>query len=328
MENLLTICIPTFNRPEHIRETVNIFISQVCAYNIPICISDNSENDLTENVVVELREKYKNIFYKRNKKNLGIDRNIVGAVAMANTKYVWIFGDDDEPTIGAISNILDLICKNPSISAFIVNSLPMTSDMSQQMSDNLTGIYLDKIYNDANNALEEISWYTTFVGAFIVNVDFWNSVDPSIFFDTVFVHVGILYSAMVKQNTQIMFISDPLIKYRTNNASWSNNFLKIQLELWRKTIDLLPPEYKAKSRTISIESVVFRFVGVKNLVSLRAQSLLNMSSLTSVVLPYFLSSRKSKIKNYKIFFAAIILICIPVSIVNKLISVGKSLCAT
>jgi glycosyltransferase involved in cell wall biosynthesis len=326
MENLLTICIPTFNRPEYVKETVSSFISQVREYNIAICISDNSEDEFTEIVVGELRENYRNIFYHRNETNLGIDRNIVNAVAMASTKFVWIFGDDDDLAPHAVSKMLDMICKNPDVSAFIVNSVPMKADMSSQMSDNLTEIYSDRIYSDANRALEEISWYTTFVGAFVINVDFWNSVDPGIFLDTVFVHVGILFSAMVQQNAKIMFVSERLIKYRTNNASWSSNYLRIQLELWRKTISMLPAFYTANAKTASIESVVFRFVGVGNLVSLRDKSLLNSKSFANIIFPYFASSRKTAINNYKILLTSMVLLFIPAFVAKPIYSIGRHLC--
>lgn len=68
MENncLLSICIPTYKRPEIIDQLLDTIYRQNVDHSIfEVCITDNSETDETKNVI---EAKYKNIDNLRYKK--------------------------------------------------------------------------------------------------------------------------------------------------------------------------------------------------------------------------------------------------------------------
>ena len=67
MNNLISICIPTYNRESLLKESLVKLISQIREFSIAIYISDNSSSDNTEEVVKELSNNYKYIFYHKNK---------------------------------------------------------------------------------------------------------------------------------------------------------------------------------------------------------------------------------------------------------------------
>ena len=312
MNSLLSICIPTYGRPQLLRETAAELIRQARPHAIGLFISDNSEDELTTRVVDELKADYPHIAYSRNEKNIGIDRNFLKVASMADTRYIWFFGDDDRPVPHAVDKVLHEVTNAGDTEFFLVNSKPMTPDMQREMNDNLTDIRADVVYRDGNEALREVSWYSTFVGAYVVKVEAWRAIDPTAWLDTVFVHVGVMFSAMASRGTSLKVISEPLICYRTGTATWSGSFLNIQFVLWKRTIDLLPAAFDALSRRIAVESVVERFVTVGALVGTRTSGNLNHRSFRSIVWPYLRWARKGRHATWRIGLTVAALLLVPV----------------
>ncbi|HEY9025793.1 MAG TPA: glycosyltransferase family 2 protein [Burkholderiaceae bacterium] len=318
MNRLLSICIPTYGRPELLLETASELVRQARPHDIALVISDNSEDDRTEQVARQLQASYPHVTYARNERNLGIDRNFLQVASMAQTEFIWFFGDDDRPMPGAIDRVLAEASRAGDVEFFLVNSKPMTPDMRREMSDNLTGIRSDVVYRDCNAALREVSWYSTFVGAFVVRLDAWRSVDPQRYLDTVFVHVGVMFEAMAARGFALKVISEPLICYRTGTATWSGNFLNIQFVLWKRTMDLLPAAFDALSRRMAVESVVERFVTVGALVGMRTSGNLNLRTFRTIVAPYLEWARKGRRATWRIALSAASLLLVPVKALQLL----------
>ncbi len=68
---LLSICIPTYNRAEHLEKCLEAIVNQECFDNqVEVVISDNCSTDDTQTVSLRYQEKYSNINYFRNEKNV------------------------------------------------------------------------------------------------------------------------------------------------------------------------------------------------------------------------------------------------------------------
>ncbi len=96
-EPVLSICMPTYNRSECVRASLSHYL-EVIGQNsldgkIEICISDNSTNGETEEVVKGFSGRLR-MRYRRNRKNLGYDRNVVLAMSLATGKYAQLVGDE------------------------------------------------------------------------------------------------------------------------------------------------------------------------------------------------------------------------------------------
>lgn len=124
----ITICIPTYNRSAHLTNCLQSIISNKLRSKIDfqVCVSDNCSTDETEHVV---RSAQKNITikYKKNSRNLGIPRNFLNAVEMADGEFVWLIGDDDLLLPYAIEELSDLLEKNPEADYFYINSFHLTT---------------------------------------------------------------------------------------------------------------------------------------------------------------------------------------------------------
>ena len=119
----LSICIPPYNRASHLANCLNsiILCNSQSEFNFEICVSDNCSGDETEAVVHHAQSNI-NIKYHRNHTNLGIPRNFLQVVSMADGEFIWLIGDDDLLMPDAIRVLHRLINCHPDIDFFYVNS--------------------------------------------------------------------------------------------------------------------------------------------------------------------------------------------------------------
>ena len=112
MNTILSICIPTYNRKNYLKQCLETMLPQVTKFGIPIFVSDNASEDGTEEMVKKLSSEYRFLFYKKQKMNVGVDINMLEVISLAQSKYAWWFGDDDVLIDGGIQYLLDILNKN------------------------------------------------------------------------------------------------------------------------------------------------------------------------------------------------------------------------
>lgn len=115
-KNKLSICIPTYNRPELVSKTVRHISAFECKA-IEIVITDNSANDLTKNEIVKIPDA--RIRYIKNECNVGRNGNTVRALREAENKFALILSDDDILNLNSIPRILDVINQYPELGAVV-----------------------------------------------------------------------------------------------------------------------------------------------------------------------------------------------------------------
>ncbi|HHW01018.1 MAG TPA: glycosyltransferase [Clostridiaceae bacterium] len=92
---LVSILIPTYNRPAYFKQALESALNQTYK-NIEIIVGDDSTNDETEQLIKEsYLDKYDNIKYYHNEKNLGKFDNCIKLYEMARGKYINFLMDDD-----------------------------------------------------------------------------------------------------------------------------------------------------------------------------------------------------------------------------------------
>jgi glycosyltransferase involved in cell wall biosynthesis len=112
---LLSVAILTYNRAGCLKNLLNGLLPQAEKFKgeVEICISDNSSEDNTAEIVSKFKEKYPGLInYNKNKENLGFDRNFLLAAEMSKGDFVWTFGDDDLMAENGLEEALDFIKKN------------------------------------------------------------------------------------------------------------------------------------------------------------------------------------------------------------------------
>jgi glycosyltransferase involved in cell wall biosynthesis len=125
----LSICIPTYNRSNHLINCLeSIYLTNSKnQLQFEICISDNGSSDDTELKVMEFQKKM-SIKYSRNSTNLGIPQNFINVVDMASGEFVWLIGDDDLLLPDSLDKLFFLFTENPDVNFFYINSFHLHTD--------------------------------------------------------------------------------------------------------------------------------------------------------------------------------------------------------
>lgn len=92
----LDIFLITYNREKSLDNTLKQLLAEDSPVkNYEITILDNNSTDNTASVVQKYQKENKNIYYKKNKYNIGGNANAVNAFLNAKKEYVWILADND-----------------------------------------------------------------------------------------------------------------------------------------------------------------------------------------------------------------------------------------
>lgn len=94
---LLSICIPTYNRKEYLKNLL-LQLKELLKNNeldIEVCISDNNSNDGTWEFISKIASESSKIKIERQKENIGGNQNQIGVTALASGNWILVMGDDD-----------------------------------------------------------------------------------------------------------------------------------------------------------------------------------------------------------------------------------------
>jgi abequosyltransferase len=270
MNNLISICIPTYNRDSLLKESLVKLISQIREFSIPIYISDNYSCDNTEKVVKELSNNYKYLFYHKNSKNIGLDRNFESVLRLPKTKYSWLLGDDDRIRTKSITQILESISNNNY--DFVVLNGGFENKPFIRVKDIQT-----QIYKDRNLILSELGWHMTWMSSLIFNNKNIEKMYFSPHYDSLFSHIGAIFNFLSKKDhINVYWLNKPTF-YPSSKAifSWSSVIFKVFVKNWTDIILNLPKNYSHESKINCIkkhglESGLFTLVGFLNLRSKNA----------------------------------------------------------
>ncbi len=115
MDDLVTIAIPTYERPEMLRRILECATNQSYK-NIEIIISDNASVNPEVRKIAELFSQVDlRIRYFRQAYNLGVLANVKFLLDQARGKYFCIFSDDDWRSPEFVEILKERLDKNPNI---------------------------------------------------------------------------------------------------------------------------------------------------------------------------------------------------------------------
>lgn len=140
---ILTIVIPTYNRPERIKEQLNSLIPQLTD-SVSLIIIDN-HSTIPVSSLFEYHS-YSSINIIRNSINIGGAANIARCFEVCETEWLWTLSDDDIVEIDAVEKIINTI-KNLNDVCY-VNFNNKQTYSSNDFSDVLRngGLYQDFYY--------------------------------------------------------------------------------------------------------------------------------------------------------------------------------------
>ena len=145
---ILSICIPTYNRPEELRRLLESVMPQMDE-RVEFVIGDDGDELVTGKVLADFPGA--DIIYFKNQKRLGFDANLIAVTARATGEYVWWCGDDDVIAPGAIKRVLSMLLQRYKLDFIWSNYYAFPNE--KELTRNLGPSHL---FRDSNEVLEKI----------------------------------------------------------------------------------------------------------------------------------------------------------------------------
>lgn len=141
---LVSILIPTYNRPEYFREALESALNQTYK-NIEIVVCDDSINDLTQRLIEPYLLKYPAIRYYKNPQNIGAVKNVWQCFEYSKGEYINFLMDDDLLQSTKIEKMMSYFLADQSNEISLVTSYRKIIDSNgKQMGDKKYSIQLFK----------------------------------------------------------------------------------------------------------------------------------------------------------------------------------------
>jgi abequosyltransferase len=225
----LSVCIPTYNRAELLRETLAGFQAQLTP-DTQVVISDNASTDHTRDVVAEFQRLHPNTVYHCWPSNMGADRNFLKVIELAHGEYCWFFGSDDMPRPSSVQAVLSLIESRHDI--YLFNRMRSTFDlqpwaMESFLDRSVTARSFDFRKSDDLasylSAAGTVGALFSFLSSIVIRREAWNSITyDERFTGTAYSHAFVLLS-LVRSGCSLRYEPSCLVNCRFGNDSFAQN---------------------------------------------------------------------------------------------------------
>ncbi|WP_158915482.1 glycosyltransferase family 2 protein [Caulobacter sp. S45] len=109
---LLTVVVPTFQRPDELWTSVNSIASQIVGElvgKVEIIVTDNASGPETASVLKRLAAAHPSVSYMIHAKNEGGAFQVYAAPHRAHGRWTWVFGDDDALSADSLGKIVAVL---------------------------------------------------------------------------------------------------------------------------------------------------------------------------------------------------------------------------
>jgi glycosyltransferase involved in cell wall biosynthesis len=111
-EELVSIIIPTYNRPAYLKAAISSVLQQTYQ-NIEVIVSDDFSNDNPQTIIDDFNDP--RLRLRRNETNLGVGLNVTAAFKEAKGKYVAALNDDDRWQKDFLEKLVPHLESNPDV---------------------------------------------------------------------------------------------------------------------------------------------------------------------------------------------------------------------
>lgn len=275
----LSICIATRNRCELLLETISSALSQV-GNGVEIVVVDGASSDDTPRAMARLAAEDRRVRYFREEENGGIDRDYDKAVTYATGTYCWLMSDDDWFLPGAIKRVLEVTADDPSL--IIVDAEVRDACQSELLLERRLELNSDRVFGPGE--LEALFVATarqlSFIGAAIVRRSLWLARQREPYFESFFVHVGVIFQQPLPRGATVL--TRPCLSIRYGNASWTARAFEIWGYRWPRLVWSLPTLSPHAKGSVVMERP---YESIRELVLLRSKGGYSMTEYRRWVAP-------------------------------------------
>lgn len=212
MNEILSICIPTYNRSHYLKDLLGSIAAEIennreLIDKFKIYLFDNSSTDSTHEICHKYSQLYGNLIYYKNDRNIGGDNNIFKCCNAGLGKYRWVVGDDDLIAPGGLAEIIRILEREQP-------GLFINNDGKYKTKLKLPGKYTN--YREFANATIRaknphlLIAHTLITANIILAECFDKNLAESMLPNTIYAHMYGIVSGQVKANLPVY-----VTKYRT-----------------------------------------------------------------------------------------------------------------
>lgn len=221
---LFTLAIPTYNRPKYLDICLNRILiaysnlSNSDKHLIEILISDNSENNLSTDVVNQKKYEPLNITYIKNDTNIGSDQNLANCYIKSSGVHVSLMGDDDFVEDDYFIKILPIAKKMQYVVIFIkVYGYTLSEDEKRPNSNQKNIIFKTSI-----DALFHRNIQLGFISGLILRRDKINEQNINYGVGTNLVQVNACLNILSAHDNESIYLPINLVGTTRNNTGGYN----------------------------------------------------------------------------------------------------------
>jgi len=165
---LLSICVPTYNRPALLSECLQSVIESAGAKlgYIEILVSDNAGSDSADGAVLSIADGQHNIRYIRQSVNIGAQANFLALAAEARGKHIWLLGDDDKLAPKAVGAVLEAL--HCGVDAVVCNVALYSRDFKRVIKPCFIALSSDFVFRSPGQAMETLGAHAGYISAAIL----------------------------------------------------------------------------------------------------------------------------------------------------------------
>lgn len=228
-ESQVTIAIPTYNRSAYLDQCLEYMMPQV-AETWPVfkvIIIDNQSTDNTWSIIEKYQARYPaHIKAIRNSENIGADANIAKCYDECNTRYAWIFGDDDVISPESLTIIAEKI-KTSEYATIHLKAQPYTKKPHLNIPSRKKNLYKKINRSEISEYLYDVSDMFSFITGNIINKKLVpKDIDTKKFIWTKYNQISWTFGALFS-DTPSLLIKDNLLYINNEENSGHYPFCKV-----------------------------------------------------------------------------------------------------
>jgi Glycosyltransferases involved in cell wall biogenesis len=245
----LSICIPTYNREDLLKETLDSIFGQLAdghLASVEVVVSDNASTDNTTDLIERLQSVHSNLRYFRWSENMGPDRNYLKVIEEARGEYCWFFGSDDILLPSSLEKVLAAIAKQPSDIVLFDRLVSDATLSAPPVVTSWTGLRTSVTFHTVEQREELFNYidsctslggFFSFLSVILFRKSGWDAVpNKDRFVGSAYVHVHALFT-MMAEGCRFSYYKEPLVLCRLGNdtfcpdQSWESIYKRLKLDI-------------------------------------------------------------------------------------------------
>lgn len=320
---LISVYIPTYNRPSYLQFCLQNIISQAKKHKIKIFISDNCSNDETKFIVDGFLTDYNGIIYNKQTNLITLDENQLFFTNIVDTKFCLMLADDDALEKFALDNLIEVLQKNNDIDMILLNAFHYTENMSKRKYLN-SNIKNNIVISDPKELLKN-HFFQMHYSTLVLNMELCTNLNKANYYNTYHAYCGIAFdylSIKFKKigKTKILYIAEPFIMLRDGIKTYSSETLDVYFTKFPSFFTKLPSIYKKLAET-KIRSLSSNNTNISFLARLKLNQILSIRNYKNTFLYLTIFQ---KIKVFVICLIPIWIIKITTKVLRFLIIIKNS----